>query len=200
VKAPSKKKKAVERLIEVPWIRGTGFAGGPDAHYDASMGPAKITFRYFTFDEMDRSDAKPDVDRWTSTWKGAGATEVVLDPVVDPARAPRPEAPPAPAAAKPAALGPANHFGLQEKIASQFGQAILQFLGAEPMLASLAIATIEKKTGQLTAGMKAAVLPMLNHLAAEQKIQRRAAGTDWIFYLPEQEPTLDAWHARKRRT
>ena len=111
---------------------------------------------------------------------------------------------PAPAATPAASATPArtaeNNFGLSPAIAGKFGEAVVQFLGKEPLLASTASAALSKRFGTVvTPNLEAALLPMLNHLATQGTIQRRPAGNDMIFHIPEHAGTVDGWYEKQRR-
>lgn len=125
---------------------------------------------------------------------GAAAAQAAPAPVVTPAPALAASAPPAEARTA------ANHFGLSPAIAGKFGEAVVQYLGKEPMLASTAAATVSKKLGTLlTDNMRDALVPMLNHLAAEGKIRRQPAGSDMIFFIPEHAGNVETWFQKHQR-
>lgn len=204
------------RDIEIGWVRGSGFAGGPLAHYDATFGPEAITFKYYVYDEVDRADAQPRAEEWAAAWKKEGAVSVTIVPVVDPTKAPKPPAPeppspPAQPAPAPTPTGqppvlPAsernvgNDFGLAPGIAKRFGEAIVQQIKKGPFLASTAIASMERYFGAvMTENMKLALLPVLEHMSGEGTIKRQVAGSDIIYYLTEPKEGFDAWRTAQRR-
>jgi DNA-binding transcriptional MocR family regulator len=140
----------------------------------------------------------PEAQAWLAAWQGPAADRIDLSQAV-------PGYPPhetmlqalSTAAGTRAAASYGSIYG-DTALRDAYGAHLSQVYGA-PVKPRETMITSGCNQAFIIAVMALAVLPALNYLATEGKIQRRSAGSDFIFYLHEPAGGFDAWQAAERR-